>query len=127
MENFAGRKIPPTCFYEFYTAEKLAKFLIDPTVTTPGPTIYPTPLCALPTSASTLRGPASILALAHANPEVRITQGNSFELLTHHSKALQKDSNFEKYKKMFTNSDIGGRFFCMAPEQLAKLDSTEQR
>jgi hypothetical protein len=125
MEKFMGKSISATCFYEYYNVNSLATFLLDgapqKTENTSDYQLHNIPN-KVPTSSQ-----AFILGMASVVPELAVEQLESFDLLMKNSKSLQENEINTKARKMFSSTSIKSRNLCLSPDQLAALDSTEDR
>eukprot|EP00026_Physarum_polycephalum_P001079 Phypoly_transcript_01080.p1 GENE.Phypoly_transcript_01080~~Phypoly_transcript_01080.p1 ORF type:complete len:1118 (+),score=120.19 Phypoly_transcript_01080:154-3507(+) len=131
LGGILGRKIPPTCLYEYYTVELLSKYLVDPdnrsTFKNTNQASFHLPT-SLPVAQAQAQGQrAIILGMGVANPDVAMDQQTAMNWLLESSNTLKTSENLSRFEKLFESGGIKTRYFAMEPEELSKLDSVADR
>jgi hypothetical protein len=110
MERFVNKQISPACFYEFYTINKLAFFLLNGAdvsliqrqEATYDISDFQLPVTTTPTDKNLSDKAAFILGTGTAVPEYHIAQSNLYDSLLQHSNTLGGETNLlPKVQKIF--------------------------
>jgi predicted naringenin-chalcone synthase len=135
LEKFSGRKLSPTCFYEYYNIRKMSDFIVngidDETLQQENLSEFQAPNTSIRINNSNIEAVerrAFILGSGTSNPDYHLTQRSIPQLLLENSKALANDPEVtQKLWKIFNSSAIGSRYLTLNPSELAKLDSIADR